>query len=203
MNDKFYINEPVEIESRAEGDTKQDYITGYAVRFDKWSVPLAVWNEKGFVESIDKRALEGVDMSKVIASVNHNFDKVLARAEKGTLGLKIDDNGLKYEIKVPNTTVGRDTLEDVRNGNLTGSSFIFTTVEDKWVFKKEGHDERTVLKIGKLIELGPVTMPAYPDSSASAAKRSYDEAIAKETPEKTTDFKSLERKLRIHKLNLK
>lgn len=188
MNDKYYLAEPVKIESRGEGDTKHDYITGYAARFDKWSLPLADWSKNGFIEQIDKRAFDGVDMTKVIASVNHDFSKILARAEKGTLSLTVDSKGLKYDIKVPNTTVGKDTLEDVRNGNLMGSSFVFTTASDKWVFNKDDKpDERTVLKIGKLIEVGPVSMPAYPDSSASAAKRSYDEAKARETEAEKTE----------------
>jgi hypothetical protein len=184
MNEKYFLLEPVTIEQRANGDKKEDYIVGYAARFDKWSVTLSDWSANGFVEQIDQRAFDGVDMTKVVSSVNHDFSKILGRADKGSLLLTIDDIGLKYELKVPNTTTGRDTLEDVRNGNLSGSSFVFTTESDKWVFKKDSPDERTVLKVGKLIEVGPVNMPAYPDSSAQAAKRSYDEAKSQTKEEK-------------------
>lgn len=205
-NNEHIIAETVEIESRSEGDIKTDYIVGYAARFNQPSLPLAMWGDKGFIETIDSRAFDDVDMTKVIASVNHNYDKILARADKGTLSISVDAKGLKYEIKVPNTTTGKDTLEDVRNGNLSGSSFIFTTKEDKWTFNGKGvHDQRTVLKVGKLIELGPVTMPAYPSSSAAAAKRSYDEALKQKEEEERhiVDYKTIERKLRIHNLKNK
>ena len=202
MNEKYFLPEPVVIESRAEGDKKEDYIVGYAARFDKWSVPLSDWSKNGFVEQIDQRAFDGVDMTKVVSSVNHDFNKILGRSDKGTLKLTVDKIGLRYELKVPNTTVGRDTLEDVRNGNLSGSSFVFTTESDKWVFNKDKPDERTVLKVGKLIELGPVNMPAYPDSSAEAAKRSYDLAKS-ETEEEKEKLEKRELEKRLEKLKRK
>lgn len=210
-NERFILEELPVIEQRADSDgNKTDYIVGYAARFGTWSSEMRHWG-KPFKEKIDSRAFENVDMSKVVASINHDF-KVLGRADKGTLELSVDSVGLKYSLKVPNTTAGRDALEDVRNGNLAGSSFTFTLKEDKWTFKKDQNepDERTLVKIDKLIELGPVNMPAYPDSSVKLAKRSYD--LAKEAEEKTNEesekelfekrMRDLQRKYNYAKLKL-
>lgn len=193
--DKYFLGELPEIEQRDENGVKTDYIVGYAARFDSWSNPMQFWG-KPFVEKIDKRAFDEVDFSKVVASRNHDFN-ILGRTDKGTLAVKIDTVGLRYELKVPNTTNGKDTLEDVRNGNLAGSSFVFSLKEDNWTFKEDKNtpDERTILKFDKIFELGPVGMPAYPDSTAKAAKRSYDEAKKAIEQREDTEFKDRVKRL--------
>jgi HK97 family phage prohead protease len=131
----------------------------------------------------------GVDMSDVVATFNHNFDHVLARSSSGTLNLSVDENGLKYTFEAPNTTAGNDLLENVRNGNIKGSSFMFTVKEQTWKYTEDDEaDERTIEKVGSLIELGPVTMPAYPDTSA--AKRSHEE----NKPQQKVDVEDLQYK---------
>lgn len=203
--EKRFIEDNVIIESRAnDSGENEEFIIGYAIRFNKWSTDMNMWG-KPFKEKVSDRALDGVSLDKVIASVNHDF-KVLARSDKGTLNLTIDTVGLKYELKVPKTTAGRDALEDVKNGNLAGSSFTFTTKEDKWLIKKDENevDERTILKIDKLIELGPVSMPAYPDSTVKVAKRSYDIAFSEANKNKDDEkIKTIKNKIKIIKIKNK
>lgn len=203
--EKRFIEDNVIIESRAnDAGENEEFIIGYAIRFNKWSNDMNMWG-KPFKEKVSDRALDGVSLDKVIASVNHDF-KVLARSDKGTLNLSIDTVGLKYELKVPKTTAGRDALEDVKNGNLAGSSFTFTTKEDKWLIKKDEKeiDERTILKIDKLIELGPVSMPAYPDSTVKVAKRSYDIAFSEVNKNKDDEkIKTIKNKIKIIKIKNK
>ncbi len=43
-------------------------------------------------------------MSGVVATFNHNFDNVLARADSNTLDLTIDEVGVRYTFEAPNTT---------------------------------------------------------------------------------------------------
>lgn len=164
------INSTIEIRKNEDG-TETRTIEGYGVVFNQYSHDLG-W----FKEKINRNAFEGVDMSDVVATVNHDFNLIMARTTN-TLQLTIDDYGVKYRFDAPNTTAGDDLLENVRNGNITGSSFMFTVEEDRWTFKTKSDeiDEREVLKVGRLIELGPVTMPAYPQTTASA-KRSYEAA---------------------------
>ena len=165
---KRFIPQKVEIRKKEDG-TESRTIEGYAVVFNEWSENLG-W----FIEKVDSRSLDGVDLTNVIATVNHNFDKPLARANKGTLQLSVDEIGLRFSLEAPNTTVGNDTLEDIRNGNLDGCSFMFSVKEESWEWKdgtKDNPDRRTILQIEELIELGPVTMPAYSATSVSARSR--------------------------------
>lgn len=169
----------IQIEKR-EGQEESRTISGYAVVFDKWSEDFGS-TDWGFKEKVSRDAFQNTDLSSVIATFNHNFDNVLARTDSDSLTLTIDDMGMKYSFEAPNTTAGNDLLENVRNGNVKGSSFMFTVDEDTWTQRSGSIDEREITKVGKLMELGPVTVPAYPDTTA--AKRSYEQT-------KTSDFDS-------------
>ena len=183
---KRVIPGTVEIRKDAEGNETRT-IEGYGVVFNKWSSDLG-W----FKEKIERTAFDDVDMSAVIATFNHNFDYVMARSDSNTLKLSVDDYGVKYEFQAPNTTAGNDLLENVRIGNVKGSSFMFTIDRGgatwNWTEGDEGLDERTITKIGRFIEVGPVTNPAYPDTTASA-KRDYESAKAEYQKEKQTEQK--------------
>lgn len=194
--EKRFINEGIQIESRSKDDgTTEDIITGYGIVFESESRIMGGWYP--FIETVNREALNGVDLKEVVATFNHNFDNILARADAGTLKLSIDKRGLKYEFTAPNTTYGRDLVENLKNGNVRGSSFMFTTKKDAWIEEK-GEDvaRREILEIDQFIEVGPVTMPAYPDTTA--AKRSYEQAIEErqhkvdydKITEKLTQFKN-------------
>ena len=176
--EKRTLEGSIEIRKNDDG-TESRTITGYAAVFDKWSHNLG-W----FKERMDKRSFENVDMSNVVATFNHNFDNVLARADSNTLQLEVDERGLKYTFEAPNTTVGNDLLENVRNGNVKGSSFMFTVAKGGAEWKEGDPDERTITQVDRLVELGPVTNPAYPDTTA--AKRSFDEFKQSQEPEKVS-----------------
>ncbi len=137
-------------------------ISGYAAVFDKMSVEL--W---GFRETIAPGAFTDTLKSgnDVRSLVNHDSNQRLGRTANGTVRVNEDKIGLKFEIDPPNTSVGRDTVEDIRNGNLDGMSFMFKTVNDKWE-TKDGEEVRTLLDV-ELIEGGPVTFPAYPDTTVA------------------------------------
>ena len=60
-------------------------ISGYALKFGTRSHNLG-----GFIEMIDKRALDQTDMSDVRALIDHDPSKIL-RTSAGTLKLEVDD----------------------------------------------------------------------------------------------------------------
>lgn len=198
INDTGYLT----IEKR-DGDEESRTIVGYALNFNKWSADLGgSWFR--FKEKIDKRALKGTDLSAVVATFNHNFDNVLARADSDTLDLTIDKKGLKYSFDAPNTTAGNDLLENVRNKNVKGSSFMFTVDKETWTYNDDPAiiDERVIDSIDELIELGPVTMPAYLDTSVSQRdfETTYKEQREKNKPEPQISY---DYKLRLLKLKNK
>lgn len=152
-----------------EDGTESRTIYGYGAVFNRWSSNLGWFREK-----MERTAFDNVDMSSVVATFNHDFNNVLARVDSDTLRLSVDETGLRYEFEAPNTTVGNDLLENIRIGNVKGSSFMFTVSDKgtKWQKGDDGMDERTITQVSRLIELGPVTIPAYPDTTA--AKRDFE-----------------------------
>lgn len=184
----------IEIRKNEDG-TESRTIEGYAAVFDSWSHDLG-W----FKEKVSREAFDGVDMSDVVATFNHDFNYPLARTSAGTLSLMVDERGLKYEFSAPNTTAGNDLLENIRIGNIKGSSFMFTVEEDSWTFKSgEDMDEREIKKVARLFELGPVVMPAYPDTtvasrSAEAAKTDEAEELKSNSSKLKLKYKFLKNK---------
>ena len=113
----------------------------------------------------------------VYCAVNHSPDLVFARTTAGTLKLSVDDQGLHYEATPAATTVGKDAIENARAGNCGGSSFAFSVAKggDKWT--RDGDVEvREIHKIDALIDVSPVTAPAYKATSVNA--RSAEECRA-------------------------
>lgn len=146
-------------------------LRGYAAKFKKWSVDLG-----GFIERIMPGAFtEAIKDADVRSLKNHDSNLLLGRTTAGTLELEENKTGLQFKNPLPNTTTGRDTAEEVRRGDLSGCSFSFRLAEeggDEWHYDKDGTVRRTIHKIAKLFDVGPVTFPAYTDTSV--ALRSLD-----------------------------
>jgi len=167
MNKETRVLESKETEVRVLDDDMKK-IEGYTALFGKWSRDLG-----GFKEKIHRNAFDdAIKDGDVRALKNHDSNYLLGRTSSGTLRLKTDSTGLRFEVDMPDTTIGRDTLEEIRRGDLDGCSFAFTVTEDDWKYNEDGTVERTILKVGELYDVGPVTYPAYPDTSVAA--RSLD-----------------------------
>jgi uncharacterized protein len=160
----------VEIRQNAAGEP---VIFGYFGVFNRDSSDL------GFIEQVDSRAFDKtIQEADVRGLGNHDVNWLLGRSKPGTLRLGIDQTGGWYEIDVNvNDPDGIRALEKVRRGDWDGSSFSFQTVRDEWNWQTDP-PQRRLLEVA-LIDVGPVTFPAYPD--ATAAARSALEPIAKRT----------------------
>jgi HK97 family phage prohead protease len=189
-----------EVELRVT-DGDEPKIVGYAAKYNKWSVDLG-----GFTERIKKGAFDEAlarDDADVRALKNHDPNLILGRTKSGTLRLTTNSVGLNFEVDPPNTSTGRDTIEEIRRKDITGCSFSFTTMEDDWKYKEDGTVERTIVKVGELFDVGPVTYPAYPDTTVAARSLdAFKEHIEKtETKEdKQKEFernREIERKYRL------
>ncbi len=165
------------VESRSEdGAAESRWIVGYAAKFGVNSLDLG-----DFIERIDPGAFGIVAERRgrkrpleTRALWNHDPNFPLARYP-GTLRMHVDEVGLRYEFPVPNTTYGGDLASNVDAGIVRGSSFSFQIAPggETWSVE-DGRSIRTVTRIDSLIDVGPVTFPAYPDADVTVAKRSYD-----------------------------
>ncbi len=166
------------VESRSEDDgSEREYVVGYAAKFGVLSLDLG-----DFVERIDPGAFGLVAERRgrrkpleTRALWNHDPNYPLARYP-GTLRMTVDEVGLRYEFPVPDTTYGRDIASNIRAGIVKGSSFSFTVPSggDSWAVE-DGRSVRTIQRIDSLLDVGPVTFPAYPDADVKVAQRSFDQ----------------------------
>jgi len=139
-----------ELELRS-GEAGAVTLTGYASVFDQ------AYQVGWFTERVNRRAFaKTVKEADVRALFNHDPNYPLGRVRAGTLRLATDDHGLLYEVELPGSDVGRRVAEAVERGDVTGSSFSFATVRDRW---SDDGSERELLEV-KLYDVGPVTFPA-------------------------------------------
>jgi HK97 family phage prohead protease len=81
----------------------------------------------------------------------------------GTLKLEEDSQGLRMEIELPDTQAGWDTKELIQRGDLSGASFSFSNTRDEWAL--DGPIPIRTLMSMDLHDVGPVTFPAYAETS--------------------------------------
>ena len=143
-------------ELRAE-DSKP--VAGYGSVFNAQSEDLG-----GFREIIAPGAFDGRLDDDVRALFNHDPNLILGRTKSGTLKLSVDDEGLRYDVDFPNTTLANDLRTSIQRGDVDQSSFAFTVDEDDFE-ERDGVIIRTIHKVKRLFDVSPVTYPAYPDAS--------------------------------------
>ena len=139
-------------------------LTGYGAVFYRDGDPsteFELW--EGVVERIMPGAFDkAVSEDDVRGMYNHR--ELLARTSSGTMRLSIDDVGLRYDIDIPNTTLGRDLTEHIRRGDVNGSSFAFNITDETW--RKEDNINIREIRGVRLFDTGPVDFPAYEGTSA-------------------------------------
>jgi hypothetical protein len=183
------MNENIEIEKRNypmpskfewrmdNGEDKTEVIEGYGIVFNK---RYQIWGR--YYEEIAPEAgeyfkdLKDDEKREIIASYNHNFEKLLGKVGAGTLDFKVDKTGVRYIIQMPKTSYAADLVESIKRGDVSGSSFVFTVEEETYVYEEES-TLRKVLKFRRVYEVGPVVMPAYADTTVSV--RSIEAATKK------------------------
>lgn len=183
--DKLAPDSQQDDQGQAQDKQQSNKIEGYALMFNQPSKDLG-----GFVEVIDPKALDGVDLSNVIMLDQHDYSKPLASVKAGTLQLDVDDKGLHFTATIdPNVSYANDTLNNVKNGNINSMSFRFDTDDgsDSWTRDDNGQITRTVNKIKDLLEVSTVTIPSYNAGNVDVDKtsiRSYNQFIESEEQDK-------------------
>ena len=159
------------IEIRGDGDSKK--IRGYAAVFYRSGdagTEYELWTNA--VERIMPGAFDDVLDDDVVALFNHDFSSLLGRSKAGTLELSVDNVGLAYEISSSDTRSYQDVLKYLERGEVDGSSFQFQIRgEGAAVWQMDeatGKEIRELRKITRLIDVGPVVMPAYTGTTAGA-----------------------------------
>jgi len=144
----------------------QKKLVGYAAVFSKNSLNLG-----GFVEQIAPGAFtDALKISDVRGLINHDSNQVLGRSSSKTLRLYQDGTGLLFYCDlISGDGLSESITNRIQRRDITGCSFSFTVAKDRWQFaQRPGEiDLRTIEKVDKLYDVGPVTYPAYNDTTVS------------------------------------
>lgn len=161
------FSEPVEIR---RSDSGAPMIRGYFAVFNKDSRKMG--GGSGFIEQVDPAALnKTIQEADVRALGNHQADWLLGRTKAGTARLGVDSHGGWYEVDINEKDPdGQRALSKIERGDWDGSSFTFISKRDEWNWDTKPA-QRRLMEIG-LIDVGPVTFPAYPD--ATVARRALE-----------------------------
>lgn len=161
------------VEARGEGEART--LQGYAAVFNQRVSILGL-----FEEMVAPGAFrDALGRDDVRALFNHDPNYVLGRSTAGTLQLLEDERGLRYEIATPDTQAGKDVSALVARGDVQGSSFSFEVEAESWDHTATP-PLRTIERV-KLFDVGPVTFPAYEQTSVSARSITESRRVGVET----------------------
>lgn len=184
MHEVRTITAKVQVRTIGEGDDAQQVIEGYALKFNQWSNNLGFWVP--VIERIMPNALDNADMSDVKCLFNHNADMPLGRntvqkGQPGNLQLNIDNIGLHYRCVPTDTSFSRDLIANIQAGVVNQCSFAFELPDDSdnpdvpsydvQYNEDTGTYEATVNRFKAILDVSPVTFPAYDDTEVAVGER--------------------------------
>lgn len=144
--------------------TEQGKLVGYAAVFNSRSHDLGGFQELIAPGAFDRSLVEFPD---VLALVEHDTNRVLARTTNGTLRILPDAHGLRVEIDPADTSYARDLLALVKRGDVAGMSFRFRPFPGGDSMDVRSNPPLRTLKSVQLKEVSIVVNPAYPATEVS------------------------------------
>lgn len=169
--------------ARAEPASKTAVrISGYAAVFDQFS---PAWI--GFQEQILPGAFaEAIAASDVRLLFNHDANYLFGRSSAATLELREDSHGLRFTGHLlPFSGPEYHLARLIDRGDISGCSFSFSGVTDRWILLPGETDKRIIEKIDTVYDVGPVTYPWYPSTTVAAV---FAEAQRAAAPVVAEDF---------------
>lgn len=134
----------------------------------------------GFFFEWDEEVAEGAwkntisrDGADIRSMFNHDTNRLLGRTTAGTLRLEDRKAGLLYDVDInaddPNAM---SVHAQVARGDVSGASVWFRVTSEQWEEPTDDNGlevpKRTITE-AELFEVGPVTMPAFEQTTAEAA----------------------------------
>ncbi|MCU5667439.1 HK97 family phage prohead protease [Bacillus sp. FSL L8-0199] len=172
---------PMTIEVREVNEDEGKRTISGSIKYNNESAEMRDWWGDTFVEEIAEGAFdESLKVRDVVGLWSHDTSQVLGNTKSKTLRIENDKKELRFELDIPNTTVGNDAWELIKRGDVDGVSFGMKVTKDKWSSEERENGKvykRSILN-AELYEISPVAFPAYPTNEISV--RSLDEFKAGE-----------------------
>jgi len=159
-------------------------LVGSAIVYNTDSVNMGGW-----IEQIRPGAFtEVLRTSDARCLFNHDGNMILGRQSAGTLTLHDRATSLDFTCRLPENETARRIDEAISRRDVQGCSFCFVVDRegDEWTLaQKPGEpDRRYITKAKELLDVGPVTYPAYPETVVAAMEagpgRAYIDAVCRE-----------------------
>ena len=144
----------------SEGNLEGNRLTGIAHAYGQTTV------RNGEIYTFAKGAFtNALQTSDVRAFINHDPNLLIGRQSAGTLTLTDTDEGLRYSIELPDTSYANDLKELVRRGDIDGASFGVIPGKSTVTKNANGDKIRTHTEVRELIDISPVSLPAFAGTS--------------------------------------
>lgn len=167
------------IEVRAADDDAPG-IQGYG------SVAEQATTIEGYFSDWDEEVAAGawtqtIKTGDIRSMFNHDTNQLLGRTSAGTLRLKEEDEGLWYDVDInTDDPMAMGVHAKVARGDVDGSSVWFRVVRQEWTYPNDQNDlerpKRRILE-AQLFEVGPVTFPAFEQTTSQARSLSPMDAV--------------------------
>jgi HK97 family phage prohead protease len=156
--------------------TDEGIIFGLAIPYNKVTT-IGDMAHGGFREQIAPGSTtKSIKEGDIVALFNHNSGQPLGRTSAGNLKLTNATRGVEPELKPSDTSYSKDLAQLVKDKVIRGWSFGFEVIKDEWT-DDEGRESNEytgtnrVIREMKLIEVSPVTFPAYGDGMTNISSR--------------------------------
>ena len=157
-------------------------IAGIAASYNTLSENLGGYKEKIAPGAFTRSLRAGADVRCLL---NHQPDKILGRTKAGTLVLTDSDQGLRYTCQLDRSNTDHvNVYSAIKRGDISQCSFAFLVPAggDTWD-DSDGSDSafmaiRTLRDV-TLMDVSPVTYPAYPEGTAVSARAKVAAATTK------------------------
>ena len=137
-------------------------LVGYAARFGV-QTNIGSFRERIAPGAFTESLASGRD---ILALVDHDPKALLGRTRSGTLTLREDDDGLAFDLALPDTRAAADLLALAERGDIGGMSFGFVAKDDHWT------GDLRELRAVELHEISVVqSWPAYEATSINVRSR--------------------------------
>jgi HK97 family phage prohead protease len=145
-------------------------LDGYGAVFNEWTV---IEDEYGqYRERIMPGAFRRTLGQRMpILQFDHGTHPLIGSIPLGRITqITEDDHGLRVKARLSDNWLVQPVRDAIRDGGITGMSFRFRIVNEKWGRGSDGMEERSISEVA-LYEVGPVVFPAYEQTSVGVRSR--------------------------------
>jgi HK97 family phage prohead protease len=145
-------------------------LDGYGAVFNQWTV---IEDEYGqYRERIMPGAFRRTLGQRMpILQFDHGTHPLIGSIPLGRITqITEDDHGLRVKARLSDNWLVQPVRDAIRDGGITGMSFRFRIVNEKWGRGSDGMEERSISEVA-LYEVGPVVFPAYEQTSVGVRSR--------------------------------